>query len=334
MINNKKNIKISISFIIFFIIFLFKNIFSLDIYNKINITYSYNSFYTGSIENKLFLAKNLFTYNRILLIANTVNYSEGVFIDSINNNYILFSNTNNFSNTFSLLVNYFEDDISKINIIDSFYFQSFYNYFLISVSPYYEENNKNFALLGLINYFLNTDLFLAIFDGQDIKKAIIFGTSSSDYPFYFSQYLDSNFNGFIILSLIDKNNYRDFIDTKLNFDTKRYNSDSILVTFIDRNLKVKKYFVLRLPNKIVDISIIGKSIDNVLLKIDFIDKISGYYISSAFVNINFNNATLANINTNIFNNFYVDNFLIDFKNHILNLKKVNTNVIFNKIDIK
>jgi hypothetical protein len=57
------------------------SIYTNNIYQKINITYTYDSFYTGSIENKLFLAKNLFTNNKQILLANTLNYSEGVFID-------------------------------------------------------------------------------------------------------------------------------------------------------------------------------------------------------------------------------------------------------------
>jgi hypothetical protein len=307
------------------------NICTNNIYQKINITYTYDSFYTGSIENKLFLAKNLFTNNKQILLANTLNYSEGVFIDKKDNSYILFSNTNNFSNAFSLLINYFKNE-DDLKITDTFYFQSFWNYFLLNVNPFYNEelNDKNFILIGLINYFLNTDLFLAVFDGKDINKAIIFGTSSLDYPFYLSQYQDSYFNGFIVLSLIDKNNYRDFIDTKLNFDSKRYNSNSILITFVNKDLKIIKYFVLRFPNKIIDLSIIKRSMDNILLKVDYIDNISNYYISSNFVNINFTDITLANTNYNTFTNFYVDNSLIDFKNYQLSLKKIQTNLIFRK----
>lgn len=302
-----------------------------NIYQKINITYTYNSFYTGSIENKLFLAKNLFTNNPKILLANTLNYSEGVFIDKKDNYYILFSNTNNFFNSFSLLINYFKNEY-ELKITDTFYFQAFWNYFLLNVHPFYNEesNDKNFILIGLINYFLNTDLFLGVFDGKDVNKAIIFGTSSLDYPFYLSEYQDNYFNGFIVLSLLDKNNYRDFIDTKLNFDSKRYNSDSILITFINKNLKIRKYFVLRFPNKIIDFSIIKRSIDNILLKVDFIDNISNYYISSNFVNINFTDITLTNTNYNTLNSFYVDNSLIDFKNYQLTLKKIDTNLCFYK----
>ncbi len=323
-------ILIFLIFIIFFSLFFIKtqaNNYLENIYKKINITHIHESFYTGSIENKLFISKNLFRNTPILLTTNNFNYSEGVYIDSKNNNYILFSNILDFSNNYSLLINYFEDKGDKINIIDSFYFKSLYSYFLISAISFYNEEDKHFGLLGMINYYFNTDLFLGIFDSKDIKNSIIFGTSNLDYPFYFSKYSDSNFNGFIILSIIDKNNYRDFLDTKLSFYLKRYNSDSILITFIDNNLKISKYFVLRFPNKITDLSIIKNSIDNILLKVDFIDNISGYYITSIFVNINYKNTNLANTN-NIFNNFYIDNFLIDFRNYKLILNKTKIDFIF------
>ncbi|MCX7870001.1 MAG: hypothetical protein N2485_00260 [bacterium] len=329
----KKQIIIKIFiFIIILNLFFIKikaNNYLENIYRKINITYTFESFYTGSIENKLFISKNLFTDNPILFTTNNFNYSQGVYIDSIDNNYILFSNIFDFSNNYSVLVNYFEDKRDKIDITDSFYFKSFYSYFLIDVISFYNELEKEFGLIGIINYFFNTDLFLGIFDKEDIKNSIIFGTSSLDYPFYFAKYSDPNFNGFIVLSIIDKNNYRDFLDTKLNFDFKMYNSNSILVTFIDDNLKISKYFVLRFPNKITDLSIIKNSIDNVLLKVDFIDNISGYYITSIFVNINYKNTSLANSN-NIFNNFYIDNSLIDFKSYKLTLNKTKIDLYFFK----
>ncbi|MFN4219568.1 MAG: hypothetical protein ACK4GJ_01440 [bacterium] len=323
-------------FLALFSSFLMVLVFSLEkYYQNVIINYTFENFYTGYVDGRLFLAKNLFqkTDSKVL-IFNGFNFSEGVFIDRVPKNlnssqeYFLLSNTNSFYNLYSLLLNYFDEDLA---ILRGKLFRAGRDYFLVDVHKDYLNGNENYFLLGIIKNVFDVDLVLSIFDGSDIKFSINFGTSYFDYPLYFSRYIDDNFNGYLMISLIEKNIYRDFTDLRLAILSKRFNSDSILVSFLkdenDKNFKIVKYYSLSFPRNIVDYSVIKRSVDSVLIRVDFVDKVSGYYIATNFINIDFNGARITGVGNDIFNQFYQDNF-VNLKNFYLKFESVNVNPSF------
>ncbi|MFN3478244.1 MAG: hypothetical protein ACK4ZM_02615 [bacterium] len=196
-------------FLALFSSFLMVLVFSLEkYYQNVIINYTFENFYTGYVDGRLFLAKNLFqkTDSKVL-IFNGFNFSEGVFIDRVPKNlnlsqeYFLLSNTNSFYNSYSLLLNYFVEDLA---ILRGKLFRAGRDYFLVDVHKDYLNGNENYFLLGIIKNVFDVDLVLSVFDGSDIKFSINFGTSYFDYPLYFSRYIDDNFNGYLMISLIEK----------------------------------------------------------------------------------------------------------------------------------
>lgn len=309
-------------------------------YQNIIINYTFENFYTGYIDGKMFLAKNLFQGDGSkVLVFNGYNFSEGVFIDKfpkkkdLSNEYLLLSNTNSFFNSYSLLLTRFSEDLV---ILGGKVFRITKDYFLVEVYKDYWGGKECYFLLGLIKNVFDIDLVLSIFDGFDIKFSINFGTSGFDYPIHFSRYINENFNGYLMISLIERNSYKDFTDFRLAILSKRFNSDSILVSFLkeeDKNFKIIKYYSLKFPRNIVDYVVVKRAMDSVLMRIDFVDKVSGYYIATNFVNIDFNGAHITGTNYDLFNQFYQDNF-IDLKSYFLNFSWFNVNPSFSWINLR
>lgn len=300
---------------IYFFIFLisFLTVFSFAIvryYEKLIINYSFEDFYTGNLDNKIFIAKDLFSSNYKLLVSRSYNFSEGIYINKLDSTYFVLSNTNFFSNRFSLLVTYFN---TYLSILENKLFYSYGNYYLISVNDFYEDGNKIFFLCGLIDNVFDFDVIISKFNGVYILDSIRLGTNLLDYPIYFYKYNDNNFDGYLILSLIENNYFKNFDEIKFIMDSNKFNSNSILVCFLDSKMNVIKYFAIRFPRNIIDYEIIRKSIDSVLIKIDFIDRVSGYYIVSNYINISYSKTYITGVNTDVFNQFYIDDF-VNFKN--------------------
>ncbi|MFN3478243.1 MAG: hypothetical protein ACK4ZM_02610 [bacterium] len=95
----------------------------------------------------------------------------------------------------------------------------------------------------------------------------------------------------------------------------------------DKNFKIVKYYSLSFPRNIVDYSVVKRSVDSVLIRVDFVDRVSGYYIATNFINIDFNGARITGVGNDIFNQFYQDNF-VNLKNFYLNFESVNVNPSF------
>jgi len=303
--------KIISIFIFIFSISLFS--FSLvKYYENLVINFSFENVYTGRIEDKMFLAKNLFSKDYLIIVPNIYNFSEGIFIDKKDDStYFSVSNTNSFSNKFCIFATIFNKDLI---IYRNKIFVTYSDFYIINFFSGYENEKKTYFFIGLLNktFDINGVLGKFSFDefkGIDITKSVEFGTNLTDYPFYFSQYESDDFKGYLVLSLIEKNYTRDFNDLKLTFESKRFNSDSILVCFFDSNMDLKKYFALRFPRNIIDFSVVRKSLDSVLLRVDFVDRISGYYIATNFVNISFNDTYITGTSYDVFNQFYLDNFV-------------------------
>ncbi|MCS7244103.1 MAG: hypothetical protein RMJ36_05165 [Candidatus Calescibacterium sp.] len=319
---------------IFVLFFVFLHIFcmALEKYTaNIIINFSLDGFYTGRIDNKLFLARNLFSDNNIVLVPNIYDFSEGIYINKISDSeYFLISNTNGFGSVYSMLVTFFSKDFV---VMESNIFSTYYSYNILKVYENYEQSDREFFLIGLINNFFDFDIVLSKYDLKNVENSIRLGTNFVDYPIYFSENETKKFRGYILLSILEKNNYRDFNDLKLTMDTKRFNSDSILVCFFNSNMKIEKYFVLRFPNNVVDYSIIQKSMDSVLLRVDFIDRISGYYITNNFVHIDFDNVYVVDHKYSGFDRFYVDNF-VNLRFNPINFSKSRVNLVFNRVILR
>lgn len=302
------------------IILLFIFIFSISVfsfplvkyYENFVINYSFENVYTGRIEDKMFLAKNLFSKDYLVIVPNIYNFSEGIFIDKKDDStYFSVSNTNGFGNKFCIFVTLFNKDLI---IYRNKIFSTYSDFYILNFFNGYENGEKTYFFIGILNktFDINGVLGKVSFDefnGTDITKSVEFGTNLTDYPFHFSQYESDDFKGYLVLSLIEKNYTRDFNDLKLTFESKRFNSDSILVCFFDSNMDLKKYFALRFPRNIIDFSVVRKSLDSVLLRVDFVDRISGYYIATNFVNISFNDTYITSTNYDFFNQFYIDSFV-------------------------
>jgi len=326
---------ISYFFITFIITLLTTIVFAkeyLQSYNeKIIVNYTLDSYYTGQIDNKLFLTNNLFSQNPYVLIPTFDILSEGVYIQRFNSDYILFSNINSFNEKSYLLATYFYDSDNKIKIIKNIAFKMNDNYNALDFVNI--NSNKLLFIIGLIHNIFDIDISISYFDGNIMSKGLLIGTNFSDYPIFFNEYKDSSFDGYLIISLCDRGIYRNIYDFRTEAQIRRFISDTILVCFLDRELNVKKYFTLRFPKDIVDYSIVRKSIDSVLLRVDFIDRISGYLITQNFINISFSNTKLLdNVGSNIFNRFYIEN-LFNFKSKFFDFYQSNKNIVFTKKDL-
>ncbi|MCS7165912.1 MAG: hypothetical protein RMJ51_06560 [Candidatus Calescibacterium sp.] len=312
-----------------FLFFLFVIIFPFAVQKyreSIIINYVLDDFYTGRIDGKLFIGKNLFLANSLILVPNIHNFSEGISIHKMNNSrYFLLSNTNSFGFYDCLLVVFFSRDLS---IMNTSIFKTSYPYNLIKVFECYENNMKKFYLLGLIKDLFDFEICISRYDGDKIEESVKLGTNFIDYPIYFSEYESDKFKGYVLLSLCVKSTYVNFIDIRFNMDIKRFNTDSMLVCFIDQEMKISKYFVIRFPSNIIDYSIVKRSIDSVLLRVDFIDKIYGYHLTNNFIHIDFNDVRFAGYRHK---ELYVDNFFY-FKHSSVDFSKIDVKIVFNKVE--
>lgn len=292
------------------------------------INYTLDNFYTGRIDKKLFIGKNLFLKEGLILVPNIHNFSEGISIHRMGESkYFLLSNTNSFGSFDSLLVILFSEDFS---IINTSLFKISYPYNVVRVFEDYENNMRKFFLLGLVKDLFDFDLCISKYNGDIIEKSLKLGTNFVDYPLYFSEYECDKFKGYVLLSLCDRNTYSNFIDIRFNMDIKRFSTDSLLVCFIDPEMKISKYFVIRFPSNIVDYSIVKKSIDSVLLKVDFIDKIYGYHFTNNFIHIDFNDVHFIGYRHK---DLYVDNF-INFKYSFVSFSKIAVKIVFDRVVLR
>ena len=305
-------------------------------YENLIINYTLEDFYTGQLNSKAFLATNLFSNKNILLLTNINGFSEGVYIGKKNQKslYYFVWNINNLNKSY-VIFTFFD---KSLNIYDNFVFKTNFNHYFLNIYEFYKESEQIFVL-GLMKDIFDIDLFIAKLDDFSYNQKIRllkFGTNFIDYPIYFAQYQRDNFNGYILLGLIENNNYRDFYDLKLNFFSKRFSSNNILVCFLDEDsnndLKIVKSFAIKFPRNIIDYDIIKKSIDSVLIRVDSVDRVSPYIVTS-FINIDFNNAYISDSSRGILNQFYVDNWIsIKSNSFLLSLDSLNIN--FSKTNLK
>jgi len=301
---------------------------------RIIVNYTLDNFYTGQLDGKIFLAKNLFSNNPFVLIANLDSFSEGIYLEKCSDKYVLFSNIMDpFPNRSSLLVSYFHDSGSNIKVLKNKIFKLGDGYNAINFINSYYNSNEMIFVMGLVRNVFDVDISISYFDGDNMSKALTFGSDSYDYPIYFGQYKDYYFNGYMFIGLVDRINYKDFYDFKMAIQTKRFVSDTLLICFIDSNMKIKKYFAIMFPGDIVDYSIVRNSIDSALVRIDFIDRAYREFITQNFINISFSKTTLLDNTGNSLRRFYKIDNPSNFKAKELSFYQWDMNISYRKTNL-
>ncbi|MEN3015201.1 MAG: hypothetical protein ABDH21_03975 [bacterium] len=273
-------------------------------YQNIVVNHNFDNFYTGMIDNKAFIAKDIFSRNKIIIATNDFGYSEGIFINQLSDQKFMVFNISNYLNRYCIGLVYFNEDL---RILQTKILDTYSNIFVLEGQEFYTSSTKMFVFKGLIQDMLNLDSLIIFFDNQTLKGVKI-STSYTDYPFFISQYSDENFEGFLFICIMEKNTHMSFIDIRDSYRFKRLNYDSILVCFIDKNLMVKKEFAIRFPRNVVDLQVIKRALNGVLIRVDFIDSVSGYVILTGLIEINYKDIILVS-KPSLHNQFYVDSFM-------------------------